>query len=449
MVQSRAVEAASTKSQVENSSIFGGLLTLVIACALVYAGWRIVPPSDVEDTANAPDPEAACASAAATWSDREDHERPVTGLAEMVARNGLWIASKKKQGEQADFRSADLRCVNLRGSHLEGANLRGADLTGADLTGADLSGADLQGADLSYAILEQAKLAGADLSSAYLKGASLSHADLTSAILHDANFTQANLSYANLHSADLDGDTDLESADVESVTFEPKNLPATENTYLARNLSRLTYGEPREMVVLRNAFHTDGYTDQERRVTYAIQRQQTRTEWEQCRKGSSGRSCAVAVAKWLVYDKTFQYGVNPDRPLYLAIGLWLWCSVIYVSILESVREPVILRFQRNDGATDYPGTPVVPAELSATNAWPVVCREAKIWWTALFFSLESALNIGFGEFQPGRWLRILATTDYELKAVGWTRTLSGAQSLFSLLMFALAIWGLFGQPFSG
>jgi hypothetical protein len=67
--------------------------------------------------------------------------------------------------------------------------------------------------------------------------------------------------------------------------------------------------------------------------------------------------------------------------------------------------------------------------------------------TAAYFSLISAVNIGFEQFTPGDWIRLLQTREYSLQAVGWVRVVAGAQALISV--YLLAMWALtqFGQPF--
>jgi len=53
---------------------------------------------------------------------------------------------------------------------------------------------------------------------------------------------------------------------------------------------------------------------------------------------------------------------------------------------------------------------------------------------ALFFSLMSAFNIGFHEINFGIWLPKLTKREYNLKAVGWARTVPGFQSLLSVYL---------------
>ena len=66
---------------------------------------------------------------------------------------------------------------------------------------------------------------------------------------------------------------------------------------------------------------------------------------------------------------------------------------------------------------------------------------------AMFFSLMSAFNISFRDINFGRWLRMLTKREYDLKAVGWARTVSGFQSLVSVYLIALWVLTYFGRPF--
>lgn len=60
---------------------------------------------------------------------------------------------------------------------------------------------------------------------------------------------------------------------------------------------------------------------------------------------------------------------------------------------------------------------------------------------------DVAFNIGFRDINFGRWLRLLTKRGYDLKAVGWARTVSGFQSLLSVYLIALWVLSYFGRPF--
>jgi hypothetical protein len=73
-------------------------------------------------------------------------------------------------------------------------------------------------------------------------------------------------------------------------------------------------------------------------------------------------------------------------------------------------------------------------------------------WRATFlptayFSLLSAVNIGFEQFTPGDWVRRLQRLEYSLEAVGGVRVVAGAQALLSVYLLAMRVLTQFGQPF--
>ncbi len=65
----------------------------------------------------------------------------------------------------------------------------------------------------------------------------------------------------------------------------------------------------------------------------------------------------------------------------------------------------------------------------------------------MLFSPMTTFNNGFGDINFGRWLRLLAKREYDIKAVGWARTAAGFQSLISVYLIALWVLTYFGRPF--
>jgi uncharacterized protein YjbI with pentapeptide repeats len=508
VVKSGAVKAGTKQPRSRRLSTVGTFLTVVIACAIGYVAWRFFPrsePASGEGLAGSSGSAASivsCVFPASFWTDQNGRKRPVADLTEIELQNIFWVSSKGQHGEKADFHArsphespADLSCVDLSNFHLQEADFQGAVLNGAHFVGADLSGAnltlaDLTGAELSSIILDNARLESSDVTGATMFQASLKKADLKNvsgaldpsgakldltganlhrANLHGADFTGAVLVRAELTESDLDGETDLSLADLKGAIFEPANLPGTQRTFPATHLMLLTYSHDRRpLTLLRTGFHGDGYKDQERQITYALKHADALLEWNACLPWEDAAqlwqgdhyvtvvsNCVEASLNKLVFDLPFQYGMNPIRPLYIVGVLWLLCSIVYVVIIKTGKRSAIFLVGRRDyrdGRTVLRRARIAPRLVNATTVLPrlqeILWRENSLWRVALFFSLQSALNIGFQELELGRWLKLLTTREYDLKAEGWARSLSGTQSLLSLLMLALSIWGLFGQPFS-
>lgn len=77
----------------------------------------------------------------------------------------------------------------------------------------------------------------------------------------------------------------------------------------------------------------------------------------------------------------------------------------------------------------------------------ILSDEWKLISAAAYFSLLTAFGMGFREWDPGRWIRLLPLREYELIPVYWARPLAGVQSLVSLYLLVLFVLSFFGRPF--
>jgi uncharacterized protein YjbI with pentapeptide repeats len=186
--------------------------------------------------------------------------------------------------------------------------------------------------------------------------------------------------------------------------------------------------------------------------------------------------------KMIVFDWTCSYGAAPDRPIILA-GLlalmalpfyWFgsrrqWLGVQLLRVDEQGKEEEIPK----GGLLNRPKwvTPlgVEPAPKSTVwlrlltrlhlkGVWDrlrlfLAARSPRVVWEISFlkavilFSLISVIDLGFEGFDFGRWVRMLFFTEYDLKARGWLRFVSGLQSLIGLGLLALALLSFFGHQF--
>lgn len=337
-----------------------------------------------------------------TWKDKSGNVRSRADLDRIIGQHKIWFGSER----------------NSRG--LEG------------WWESDLKGADLSRVDLSYCMLELADLKGTNLS-----GANLSPVVLKSATLEDADLTDANLRGAIL------ADTFLGNANLKGVVFEPRDLIRPDYIASARNMELMTYRDnPGPLNQLRKQFQDAGYREQERQITYLLNREEARRD--------------VFVERWfkrIAFELTCQYGLTPGRPLLIGFGLWFFFSGVYVVFMHWPGSSGIYlvgnRMWR--GKSNSQGIQIRPRAIRATNWWKLPFLWLRLEWrvvrAAMFFSLMSAFNIGFRDINFGRWLRMLTRREYDLKAVGWARTLSGFQSLLSVYLIALWVLTYFGRPF--
>jgi hypothetical protein len=227
--------------------------------------------------------------------------------------------------------------------------------------------------------------------------------------------------------------------------------------------------DPTALTQLRKNFLDDGFRTQEREITYALNRHDADPsalrasiveKWKSIRRKPFDpdkilpfRSFIDGAFKWVAFDLTCQYGMSYGRPLRIVGLLWLLFTAVYAIFIHwpgrSGLYFVGTRVWR--GKSNTQAIQIRPEPLPTAKWWKVpflwLRREWRVLRAAMFFSLMSAFNIGFREINFGVWLRRLTKREYDLKAVGWARTVSGFQSLLSVYLIALWVLTYFGRPF--
>lgn len=312
---------------------------------------------------------------------------------------------------------------------LTGADLGGERLAGADLGRAKLGNADLRGADLTNAILDRAVLFRTDLRGADLTGASLKDAELFRADLRGALLVNADLRNASLWKTEL-ADAELWGADLAKARYEPVSVPRVAMMALAEGLSEMYWTEsPAGLNLLRAAFKNAGMRQQEREVTYAINRS--------ARVNAGGLEGAFRFA---LFEITCDYGMSPGKPIRILLTLILVFAVPYMAALSlpEARKAGIWRLWSQD-RIDRGAGQEQPERLVATP-W-----RRPLW--ALYFSVLSAFHVGWRDLNVGNWIARIQPQEFTLRATGWVRAVSGVQSLISVYLFALWALTYFGRPF--
>jgi uncharacterized protein YjbI with pentapeptide repeats len=372
----------------------------------------------------------------------------------------------------ADLRGAHLDFAHLGGVHLEGADLTGAHLNGTDLTGADMTNADLIGADLMDERLTDADLSGARLDGAnlrgahlerahlgwvrrpgaHLRGADLNNADLSDAHLSGADLSRADLTGADLRNADLNN-ADLSFADVADAdfSFDPDLPPkAVPGFYTARHLQFVKFSDQSAgLVKLRGEFKGLGLRTQESQLTYAIRRSElSRKDFYR----HYVHSWSERALNTVFFDWTCQYGMSPGWPLLLVMGFGVFFTVVYTlaQCFPSLGGIWVVwdenRVDKTKG--DFPSQ-----RLTGFPYDPSACPRGRtrfflsVVMLAAYFSLLSALRIGWSGLNFGTWISRMQLREYSLHTTEWVRLVSGLQSLISVLLVALAILTYFGTPF--
>jgi len=346
-------------------------------------------------------------------------------VAKILKKHAEWVkdGSPDNDGRRADLRGEDLVDADLSNAHLEGADLEDTFLAGMHLFRAHLSRAHLQGAILGGADLSGADLSGADLSCADLFGA-----NLTGANLSGADVTKARLSYVDLTGA----------------TYGPESEPPDPYVAGIKGLATIQTNPDEQigLVQLRKLLEDGGLRHGVREATFAIQRNITRDQLRQF----PNPICLLGILRIIGFECTTAYGLHPEWALYgiLLLGAILTPVYMFAMLHPTVASGVIRVFP----AERLDGTAGDPADEEKRKKQLV---QAKGWRDAVsiaaYFSLISAVNIGFQEFTPGEWIRRLQTRAYSFEAVGWARVVAGAQALISVYLLAMWVLTQFGQPF--
>jgi hypothetical protein len=435
----------------------------------------------------------------------------VNELKEILKQHAAWVKDDgpnhlndpkvADDPRRANLCEAHLRGVDLRGAHLGGADLGRANLVLADLSGAHLNDATLILADLAGADLERANLHGADLEGmllerANLQGADLSHTNLETALLGYANLQGANLqgadlSHTDLSYTDLDGvqvsKTKLAYTTLTNAIYAPASEPPDPYVVGIKGLATIKAapGEEIGLIQLRKLLQDAGLRDAVREATYSIQNNITRdllakppslslppslqhratgllsgltelwaelkSDWTELKTELQSETIRLpsqinGILRTVGLEWTTAYGLYPERALRGILLLGAIVMPVYMfAMLWPTAESGIIRVFPADRLDGTKGDPAdeekVRKQLVHARRWREALR------TAAYFSLISAVNIGFEQFTPGDWIRRLQTREYSLEAVGWVRVVAGVQALLSVYLLAMWVLTQFGQPF--
>ena len=440
-----------------------------------------------------------------TWTNKSGETKTENDLQMIIKRHERWTGTAHKEGtsaelsgsqltganlrsvnlSEADFTKSNLNYVDFYGANLaqavfEGAklecarlvdaSLHGANLTKADLSTAMLSGARFDQARLDYAVFKNAVLLGvhfldARMANADLSGADLTNAELNGALLSDANLRGAKLVGTRLHAATVD------EADFFEAIYETADDPVLRSIAYAKNLEYTTHrNNPEPLARLRAKFKEAGFREQERKVTFALKTRQTQFLWETCEQNKG--NCFEYWVNRLMFDLPSQYGMNPGRVLVLILSIFGTCMVLYWCLLHTSTTSglaiVVPKLHDNqpcwllanlvkkhevfqEGSTEYRAFKVQPRDLSQYTKLNFVrhllWRESSLIWVSLVFSMMSTFNIKFREIDFGRWIKLLTVKEYNVRGVGWARTISGVQALLCVYLIALLLITYFGRPF--
>lgn len=358
--------------------------------------------------------------------------------------------------EKAKMKNAQLAGLNLKDSNFKEACLRGANFDGSKLEKANFSSADLTEATLDgAAVMEknsekhckvlkkhekksgvkfnEAKLIKTQFRSAFLPGSEFKKANLTEAV-----FEGACLAYAKFDDT-IVNKTTFSNAELWHADFSVR--PKQGSASGARGLETVMIedGQQSGLVELRDSLKASGLRNLERDATYSIEKAKTENAW-----------ILKKYVRYVLFDLTSKYGRTPLRCLVIMLFLIPFFAVLYAFAIftsneESSQQYGIYKvWHEGRVQQDLPkksnGKPEENPGLISGSIW-------KSLGYGLYFSLLSAIELGWRDINVGTWIARIQSNEYNLRSTGWVRTVSGIQSLISIYLMALWVLTEFGRPF--
>jgi uncharacterized protein YjbI with pentapeptide repeats len=411
-----------------------------------------------------PDPELEKAWNEGTWTGKREDGSIITkqDIEKILADHQKWLETNGTDGAQINLKKADLSKALLTSANLQKARFDECVFNEAYLWSANFSSAHVIDTNFNKAYLAATKfwntfLYDVNFTNAYLwyskfsagstiranfTNANIAYANLNKTYLTETNFTGANLSNTDLSEATLSGTilsgADLRGTDLREATFNPETLPLTNTIASAKNLSTLRYSEiPNKLIELRKAFKDAGLRRQEGEITYAIKHTQ---RLELLNKNSSIWNKLEGLFNLILFEWPCEYGMKPGRPLLILI-FWIipLFSIFYFFALAWP--------PKMDGIWKVWVSERVRKDLGSKDPDRLKLKFLPAIAFGFYFSVISAFSIGWRDFNVGNWITRIQRREYTLRASGWVRTVSGAQSLVSVYLLALWVLTYFGRPF--
>ncbi|PKK82634.1 MAG: hypothetical protein CVT49_12535 [candidate division Zixibacteria bacterium HGW-Zixibacteria-1] len=206
----------------------------------------------------------------------------------------------------------------------------------------------------------------------------------------------------------------------------------------AKSLKDLQFvGSNNTLITLKNFFRNNNYRQKEREITCAMERRNQST------------------LKKVIFDLPFEYGSNLARPFQIVFAIYLFCAGIYFIMFHFAGVTgVLFKKMQIDPRTNREHESALRiglVEISNLGGflyfYSFVLREIRLLMHGCFFSLISTFNLGFREIDFGRWLRLILPWKAEYQPFGFVKTISGLQSIISVLLMAFGLLFYYGRFF--
>ena len=372
---------------------------------------------------------------------------------------------------KSSFHNAFILLSNLRNADLSNSNFKNTyfgcdadspkhskflDNNETNLNNTNFNHANLQKAKLGCIDICNSSFKRSNLENAYLSYSNIISSKFIKSNLKNSNFVNATVDYSNFYRSDITGSNIknikgfpvAKHSGYNDITtnpnkrlpnYEPKagthpNIPSMVNI---SSLEMLTYDlYPYGLITLRENFKQYGYEKHARKITYALEHTATinlidSDKWTNKIKGYS---------RLFLFEYTCNWGMSPGKPMLILVFLICVFSFPYMLALLGLSEKHgIWYIGKKDISMSYNGEIIKKIDIS--NSFFNLAY-------APYFSLLSAVYIGWRDINVRNWVTKIQPFEHTLKANGWVRTLSGIQSLISVYLLALTVLTYFGNPFA-
>ena len=242
----------------------------------------------------------------------------------------------------------------------------------------------------------------------------------------------------------------FDGANVGGARYEPVSAPNPDHLTNISGITEVTFGKGKSsgLLKLRAALREAGLRGAEQEATYAIRRNERlmleveeKNEWIKF-------GVIESRFELLFFEYTTEWGRSPGQALYIMFAVLAFMTPVYaVAIVRGTihrTESGIFKIEPKGRMLFLEGSPSL-LEEDRIKRVDGALSAAIIF--GFYFSLMSAFQMGWRDLNVGAWLSRMQMSRFSFRARGWTRLVSGIQSLVSV--YLLAIWALtyFGRPF--
>ncbi|MBU4565767.1 MAG: pentapeptide repeat-containing protein [Desulfarculus sp.] len=346
-----------------------------------------------------------------------------------ILKHRLWLETRAADGERLNLEGAIIKDVDLKNVNLSKAKMNKTTFESVSLEGVLFSGSELGSAVFRNCTLIGARFLNASLPNVTIYNSQLNNTkfdyvvatkvflplcNFSNSRLYHTNLTGVNCENSNFKGAILD-DCKLTAGYFKNINFSravfrdidcmdanfincdffgtyigmlPGKIPTIKMLATGKNIDSLSYSlTPLSLIELRDAAKRAGTRPQERKLTYAIRRNERIRSYGPLRNAIS----------FVMFESPCGWGMNPYRPLLIMfISIPAFFFPYLLALLVSKKDGIWQTWPEDRARSDLGSND--PQRLKFTP------RNWRAYLYALYFSVLSAFHIGWRDLNVGTWI---------------------------------------------